>query len=386
MIKKVFLISLLLVLTGCGKHQLTQNQASIITVTAQPTGAMLYFTSTVQPLKTHAVTAVYEGTVKQMFFEYGGNVRQGQLLFTIHSTQLDSDYQTALTDYLKAKKNYANDLVQMQTNEQLKKLQIISEEEYRNTKSASYDNTLSYQQAIYKLQTILNKTSLHPINLQQLQALDMQQINKMLPAHMNSYSVISPATGIALIPAKSTDNESANAAQPTVGLGSQIKNNQELLNVGDMSGICFIVKVDEVHINDIKAGQQAIITGDAFPAINLQGVVTHVDDQALNSDNSAAPAFPVKITVPNLSANEQQIIHVGMSAKVALRVVGPVRVQLPLMAVGENQGQAYVKKINSQTGKAEKVTVQTGSTSLDNIIITGGLKEGDKVLAVYGKD
>ena len=196
--------------------------------------------------------------------------------------------------------------------------------------------------------------------------------------HVNKLQILSPSDGIALLPNK-TDNSEQSNADIRLTIGSQVKASQVLLTVGDITGITLTVKINELHINEIKLGQKAIITSDAFEDA-LNGTVTHIDQQATSDSSGNAPTFAIKITVPAITPLQRKIIHVGMSAKVALTIDKPATIKLPLNAVLNVDGKVSVKLLDKTTGKIKTVPVITGATTLDSVVIQQGLKAGDEVI------
>jgi hypothetical protein len=136
------------------------------------------------------------------------------------------------------------------------------------------------------------------------------------------------------------------------------------------------INVNEFSVNQLKPGQKVKITGSAFPDVILTGEIVAIDRQA-QSTQGGVPAFSVEISVPTLSTKEQTVIHVGMSAKIEINIQGDTQMSLPLAAVIERNGAAYVKI--KEAGVIKEKRVKTGQTTLDSIVIEEGLKPGDKI-------
>lgn len=370
----ITIIFISLILSACSDKN---NSPQTITVALQSNTTTLNYSGTIQPIHVYTVDSPVDGTISQQFFDYGENVKAGQTLFQISSPQLLQDYQNALSDYLKTKKDYLNNQAQMQGNEQLKKLGLISANEYQSDKSNNFDLALAYSQATEKLQSILEKSSNNHLNLAELPINNLSAVTQALNQPFNNLKISAPNTGIALVPLKNPDSSTDNSS---LGIGSSVKAGQSLLTIGDISGLMITVKVNEVDINQLKVGQKAIITGDAFPNLSLTGEVTHIDQQAVSSDTDSVPTFPIKIIIPHITTTERNIIHIGMSADVAIQITQPANIQLPLSAVFEKNNQAMVNIIEPKTGKIISVPVVTGPTTLDSVAIIHGLNPGDKVI------
>lgn len=374
---KLFFAALFLLVTGCNLSN-SSGPSETSTITIQPNTTTLYFTGSIAPLQIFTISSPIDAGVIQKSFEYGETVKPGQVVLILASPQLTQDYQSALADYLKVKKDYKNNEIELRGIDFLKKSGIISENEYINSKSTYYDLQLAYNQARQKLQAILDKTA-NPVaaDIFQVSIENVNDVNKALTKTVNTLKVIAPTVGVALLPEKGTGNSNNNATP--LAIGSQVKTGDALLNIGDMSGLTVEVKVNEMHINDLKVGQAATITGDGFPNITLEGHIAHVAQQAVPSETGGSPVFLVKVVVPNLTNNQRAVIHVGMSAKVKITYSAST-IKIPIQAVFTQNGTTMVYIIDAKTGKKRAVPVVTGGTTLDSVEITQGLKIGDQVV------
>lgn len=371
----IFVITILC--TACGSKA-DNNAVTIITVKPEVHTNTLYFNGIIEPLNTYSIVAIADGVVVQKYFDYGEPIKKNQLLLVINSQQLDDNYQDALTTYIKAKKDYDDNQLKAQGTEELNRLGIISRDDYLSSKSQAENIKLSLLQTRRKLQNLLANINNPDINLNTLEKDNNVIMNKWLSMHVNSLRILSPSDGIALLPNK-TDNSDQSNADIRLTVGSQIKASQVLLTVGDITGITLTVKINELHINEIKLGQKAVITSDAFED-TLNGTVTHLDQQATPDSSGNAPAFAIKITVPSITPLQRKIIHVGMSAKVALTISKPAIIKLPLNAVFNDNGKTWVKSVDKMSGKIKTVPVITGGTTLDSVVIQQGVKAGDEVM------
>lgn len=161
--------------------------------------------------------------------------------------------------------------------------------------------------------------------------------------------------------------------------GDAIKQGDVLALIADMEGLTVWIKVNELVVNQLKVGQKATITGIAFPEHTLYGEIKRVDHQGEPSIGGM-PMFPVEIVVSHLSKEQQRDIHVGMSAKVEINIENKPSIVVPVAAVKERDGEAYVQKIDPKTGKAHEVSVKTGKTTLDSVAILAGLGPGETIV------
>lgn len=381
---KIILLSIAVTLcAGCGSKN-TQQQAQTITVALKSNSTILYFNSTVKPLKSYPVNSKIDGIIKKMYFDYGSAVAVDQLLFVLRSPQLEDEYEAALTDYLKAKRDSSNDQLQMQGTEELNKLGMISAQEYRSSKATSYNIKLTLAQAKRKLQAVLVKFNAPPNAMQLLDSSDdLDKVNKLLAKQIGTIKIFAPATGVALTGGSGTGGGTAGGGGGSgeLAVNSEVKAAQTLVIIGNKNGLLFDVKASEIAVNTISVGQAAIITGDGFPGITLHGKVFFVERQPSSSnDGGGMPSFLVHIVVPTITDEQREKIRIGMSTRIKLPLAKKPVIKIPLTAVFTKQGQSMVQMVNPKTGAITNVPVMTGPTTLDSVEIQQGLKPGDKVL------
>jgi HlyD family secretion protein len=377
----VLLLASLLISCSSDNTTLKKGTYSTLKVNATPTTDILYFTGSVKPLHVYTVTSPADSTVESIAFNYGQQISKNGLLLTLTSTQLQQDYQTALAEFLKAKEQFNTNKVQMEGNEELNTLGIISKNEYINSKNSFNDANLAYLQAKQKLINLLAKTSTSDKSITELDISNAAAIHEALSKAMYRLNIYAPASGIVLVPEKSSSGSSeSGGSTQKLTVGTQVKNGQLLVSIGDMTGIYVEMNANEVDVNRLKPGQAATITGIGFSEHALKGVVQSVDVQATPSTGNNTPTFPIRIAVPHLTQQQQQIIHVGMSAKAEVVITHPALITIPITAVIQKGPFSFVRVINQSTGKMEEVRVKTLHTSLTEVEVDQGLKSGDEIV------
>jgi len=364
----------LLTFTHCKMQTKTSATSSTIIVKAEPNITTLFYSGNIKPIETVTVNNIQaDGIISKKNFSYGDIVKKNQLLFLITSSQLAKNYQDALSSFAKAQKNYSDTQFQMHGAEELSRLKIMSKQDYLNTKTQLFNAALDLAQTKRQLESILQEIGTS------ISSIDIRTINRALARVPNVVKVTAPATGVALLP-ESTSSSKETTNVP-LSQGSSVKAGQTLLSIGNMSGISVTAKVTEIYVDKIKAGQKAIITGDAFPEQKLAGTVTHVDRQASSDSQSGGiPSFALTVSVPTLTQVQLNKILVGMSATITLPIVNSYTISIPLSAVFIKQGQPMVKRIDAHSKKIIDVPVNTGRTEMNSVAITEGLQNGDEVL------
>ena len=84
--------------------------------------------------------------------------------------------------------------------------------------------------------------------------------------------------------------------------------------------------------------------------------------------------------MPHLTAQERQMIRVGMSATVEIVIQTPPKMVIPISALNEKNGDYFVQVYDPTTHRAHDVLVQTEATNIDSVVIVAGIKRGDKIV------
>jgi HlyD family secretion protein len=158
--------------------------------------------------------------------------------------------------------------------------------------------------------------------------------------------------------------------------GATVRERQPIITIPNMSMMSVKVKVHETYIQKMTKGLKAKITVDAFPNEVLPGEVLKVgllpdsQNRWMNPDNKV-----YQTTVAINATNDW--LKPGMSAKVELLIKQLHNVvYVPLQAVSENDGKHYCRVVGRKTEQRE---VEAGDFNDEFIVITKGIKEGEKV-------
>ncbi len=369
---------------GCkGEEKKVDKKKSPTIIVAKLQGSVtqLYFKGSLSPLRNIPVLSPVDGTVVKLFFKYGDTVKKDQNIVAIDSAKLADDYRQAVTKYLQAKDTYENSIQSYIGTEALHKAGVISTDEYLTDKSQHETNVLNYYQSKYDLEKVLRKAEIDPETIEKLSIVDTQEVNKILQRRFSNITVTSPGDGVALFPV-STDSSGSDGKNGKLALGSQVKEGQLILSVGDLSGFSLTLQVSEININKMQTGLKAIVIGDAFPGITLHGSVTSVAKQANPGQGSSGEVsmFNFVVQVPDITADQLKVIRVGMTANVEIDIKEPPHILVPINAVFQKDGQSMVTIIDPKTKQTKDVPVLTGQTTLTDVVILNGVKSGDQVI------
>jgi multidrug efflux pump subunit AcrA (membrane-fusion protein) len=373
-IKYLFITMMIVLLQSCSNEP-TVKDAHLEKIELRSLSSTLYYSGTIEPLRSVVIPSPADGVVLEMPIQYGQDVEAGNLLFMVSSAKFLTDYKQALMQYIKAKNDFNNSKAQLSESEFLHKNQLISEDDFKMKKSSYYSNRLVLLQAKDALQNLLNQLAIKNVDLYQLKIADIDKITKAMHLQKNSENlrILSTASGVLLAPTKSNDDTKK------VLKGDNVKQGDVLAVIGDMSGISVRIKVNELTVNQLTVGQVVSVTGIAFSDYNLQGKITRIDKQG-ESSASGIPSFDVEVDVVKLSKAQQQAIHVGMSAKVTINMSEDARIMIPVAALLEKNGASFVKALDKSSGKITEVLIQTGKSTPDSVAVLSGLKVGDKIV------
>ena len=149
-----------------------------------------------------------------------------------------------------------------------------------------------------------------------------------------------------------------------------------LIGLVDTSGFHVEVKVDEVDVGQVAAGQPVVISLDAFPDVEITGRVEMIAPAA--SVDSGVNSYRVMVAIDPVAAE----LRAGMSATAHVTTAheeGVLLVPNRLIRIERQTGQAYVERLEDD-GAIARVEIETGMRNEEYTEATSGLGEGDKLV------
>lgn len=134
------------------------------------------------------------------------------------------------------------------------------------------------------------------------------------------------------------------------------------------------VSVDELDINSVEIGQEAVVTFDAIEDEEFTGEVTEIGNTA--SVNGGVAKYTVSVSVPKDEEMKQ-----GMNASATITIENRENViTIPVNALQEKGDKVFVYTEKDEDGNLSgKTEVTTGLSDGTTVEITEGLSEGDTV-------
>jgi len=175
-------------------------------------------------------------------------------------------------------------------------------------------------------------------------------------------------------------------------IGTMNNAGTKLLTIADMSVVEAVMAVDETDIPNVKVGQRANVTIDAYPNKTFSGLVTEVGSSPIvrngglgGGSTTEAVNFEVKIQVENPPPD----VRPGFSASADI-ITGTrskvVAIPIQALIVREKPGSSAGKPKDEegvflhQDGKATFIPVKTGLSGESSIEILSGLRPGQQII------
>lgn len=168
------------------------------------------------------------------------------------------------------------------------------------------------------------------------------------------------------------------SSQEAIQEGATVRERQAILTIPDMREMAVKTNIHESAVQRVAVGQTVKVSIDAFPDVDLSGVVTKVAvvaDSANAFMNPDLKVYPTTIKIDGV----HDWLRPGMSSEVEILVdqlVDVVYVPVQAVTYWDDQRVVYV----DNGGRPERRVVETGTFSESFIEITSGLREGEEVL------
>ena len=180
-------------------------------------------------------------------------------------------------------------------------------------------------------------------------------------------------------------------------IGTMNNAGTQLMTVSDMSTVEAVLMVDETDVPNVKVGQKAVVTVDAYPNHPFDGIVTEVgsspilpNDPDLQGLTTTSDAINFKVRVKVV--NPPDTIRPGFSVTAdVITGTKPHVVTIPLSAVVVRDSPKKEKtasgKIKTEegtyvlkNGKAEFVNIQTGLSGELSVEVKAGVSAGQEII------
>jgi len=158
-----------------------------------------------------------------------------------------------------------------------------------------------------------------------------------------------------------------------VNPGQNVTVGEPILTVADRSRVWILADVFEADLGQVREGQQARVTSEAFAGRVWTGRVAYLDP-AITRDTRTAK---VRVEVEN----RDEALRFGMFVSVELGIPGASSdLVVPTTAV-QSLGPVDVVFVERAPGRFVERVVQLGTTTGDSVVVTRGLAQADRVVS-----
>lgn len=380
--------------------------ATTLTLSPRHHSQGLALSGKVLPLHQINLGAPFNGKLGQLQVHYGDRVGAGQVLLTMDDSEAAIKYREAKAAAIKAHTHYlevayweegsevarANRSLirarmslekQRETFAETQRLLdkgIIPATEHDQARQQLANQELDFTNAEEELAAVVKKGDAENLEVARMELENAETKARLAEEELARAQVKAPVAGLVMKP-PSGGKEGQDSGK-ALEEGATYQKDQVLLAIGDLTGLAFDVKLDEIDVTRVQPGQGARITLDAFPGIQLlgevQAIAPHAEDQS-----QGAPAFTARVAVETIPADLRERILVGMSANVEILIHdNPAALLVPLAAVRAEGGKRFVYRRPAPGAAVEAVAVQTGFTTQNEVEILTGLAAGDLIEAV----
>ena len=196
-------------------------------------------------------------------------------------------------------------------------------------------------------------------------------------SYLTMMQLRAPIDGIVNVLPNFRSQGSFGQATPPFKEGDNAWTGAEIAEIPDLSEMYVDIKLEEVERGKLQLGQEVRIRVDAIPDKEFTAVLDWISPIAalvFKGGSSAEKTFPARATITKLDER----LRPGMSASTEIIIERqPNTLLIPTRASFAKDGKpaVFVQKGKDFTAR----NIQVGKQNDDDIVVTGGLQEGDTV-------
>lgn len=370
--------------------------SSWIRIAPRPVDVRLGVVGKIAAAEIVTITAPFDGNIKSLEVEEGQRVAAGQRLFEMDMTQLDMQRRQALREQIKARKALS-DIDHWESGPDVARARqavLSARLSLNDTRGKLLETRRLYERGIVprmerdaliqqeKMQSLaVTSAEAELANTRQRGKGEARQLAEMELANASaavdalgtdaSGTVTAPFSGVVIrVPGN------ANARQDATGdpllAGAKVTQGQGLLAVASVERVNVVAKVDETDLNQLRPGQQVEIRGDGFRDLVLSGELESIGVQGLEGDTQAGTMYRIVIALPPLTAAQQRVVRLGMSASAAIVIFhDDGALVVPATAIRTDADKRLVRFRESASSPERQVAVSVGPATQDGVVVTG---------------
>lgn len=158
-------------------------------------------------------------------------------------------------------------------------------------------------------------------------------------------------------------------------LGDLVNPNEQAFILNNLETLLIDLEISEIDINQIEVGQQVLITFDAIPVMEYEGVVIEVSMDGV--ETAGVVDFPVVVQI----TNPDDQIRLGMTASVEIIVVQQdAALLIPNQAIRVEEGVQVVYQLDKQGNMVAVPIVLGFSSNTYSEVLESSLASGDQIV------
>ena len=369
-----------------------------IVLEPQPLRATIALAGKMAPWQTVTVTSPIESRVSAVYFQYGQEVEEGDLLAELDTSEVVRKHRRAQVAYINAleafetvrewnsspemaaaRRTLARARIALESQEtRLKRTVFLLEQglipasQHEEAERQHRRQLLDFEAARQDLEAASARGGEEAVDKAALELRSAEEEMRELATSAGQGSVHAPVSGVVLA--------SSRSGAKVLAAGQSVDKGEALLTIGDFSRMAAVAVVDEVDVVRLAVGQTVLVTGNAFRDQRMRGTVTHVSSQPL-PDVRGTTRFEVKVTLDPLEEDQRERLRTGMSCRLEIVIYNKdTALMVPIEAVERSGGSHHLRVVNRATGMVQQREVETGPTTLDSVEITSGLAPGDEIV------
>lgn len=351
MIKKVFLISFVVLLVGgvlfFAIDGSAKKEEGLKTVPVERGDIIdkALAVGRIEPEHEIAVKSKISGIVKRIYVEIGDQVKVGDPLFDIAPDPTPLEFAEAKRQVELAEVTFSNSKREFDRTQSLKDKQLISNQEFDRAK-ATYDEA--------ELRMKLANERLSLIQSGKSTIADLQVDN----------TIKAPISGTVL-------SRLVEEGDPVVPLTSY-QAGTELMTIAQMDHLIFKGNVDEIDVGKLHTNMEVEIEVGALPNQKVSGVLRKISPKA--HQNEGSTLFEVEIALGEVS---DAFLRAGYSANADIIITKKEKILLIPERLVKVEDSVSTVEVQDTLGVVTTRTVKTGLSDGIKIEVAEGLQEGE---------
>ncbi len=221
-------------------------------------------TGTIEPVTLVDVGTQVSGILTTLFVDYNSVVTKGQVIAELDKSNLLLTRNSSRNNVASAKSKYRYETSNFKRVKALYNKGLIAESEY--------------DQALFDYETALNSYEVAKNNLE------------VAETNLGYATIYSPIDGVVL----------SRSVEEGQTVASSYSTPTLFTIAADLTDLRVIVDVDEADIGNVKEGQRATFSVDAFPLLTFEGVVTQVRQEGIEESNVVTYEVVISAANPDL--------------------------------------------------------------------------------------